>query len=138
LALGVNTDGHKELLGMWIAKSATGQQAETALEVFGQKWDEKYPTISQMWRRHRENVIPFFDYPADIRKAIYTTNAIESINRSLRKVIKTKGAFPTDASIMKIFYLALENISKKWTMPVRCWKSAMNQFAIKFAYRMPL
>lgn len=73
-----------------------------------------------------------------IRKAIYTTNAIEAINRSLRKVIKTKGAFPTDTSIMKIFYLALENISRKWTMPIRCWKSAMNQFAIKFANRMPL
>jgi transposase-like protein len=216
LALGVNMDGHKELLGIWIAKtegakfwlnvitelqnrgvkdifiacvdglkgfpeaieavfpqtqvqlcivhiirnsvryvnwkdrkqlcadlktiytSATEQQAETALETFAQKWDDKYPTISKMWRRHWENVIPFFDYPADIRKAIYTTNAIESINRSLRKVIKTKGAFPTDASIMKIFYLALENISKKWTMPIRCWKSAMNQFAIKFADRMGL
>ena len=91
-----------------------------------------------MWRQHWENVIPFFDYPPDIRKAIYTTNAIEAINRSLRKVIKTKGSFPTDASIMKIFYLALENVSKKWTMPIRCWKSAMNQFAIKFPDRMPL
>jgi len=121
-----------------IYKAATTELAETALEAFAQKWDEKYPTISQMWRRHWENITPFFDYPADIRKAIYTTNAIESINRSLRKVIKTKGAFPTDASIMKIFYLALENISKKWTMPIRCWKSAMNQFAIKFANRMPL
>jgi putative transposase len=216
LALGVNMDGHKELLGIWIAKtegakfwlsvitelqnrgvkdifiacvdglkgfpeaiesvfpqtqvqlcivhmirnsvryvnwkdrkqlcadlkkiytSATEQQAEVALDAFGKKWDAKYPTISQMWRRHWENIIPFFDYPADIRKAIYTTNAIEAINRSLRKVIKTKGAFPTDASIMKIFYLALENISKKWTMPIRCWNSAMNQFAIKFVNRMPL
>ena len=216
LALGVNMDGHKELLGIWIAKtegakfwlgvitelqnrgvkdifiacvdglkgfpeaiesvfpqtqvqlcivhmirnsvryvnwkdrkqlcgdlkkiytSATEQQAEAALDAFGKKWDAKYPTISQMWRLHWENVIPFFDYPADIRKAIYTTNAIESINRSLRKVIKTKGAFPTDASIMKIFYLALENISKKWTMPIRCWNSAMNQFAIKFADRLTL
>jgi len=121
-----------------IYKAATAELAETALEEFAQKWDEKYSTISIMWRRNWENVIPFFDYPADIRKAIYTTNAIESINRSIRKVIKTKGAFPTDASIMKIFYLALENISKKWTMPIRCWKSAMNQFAIKFADRMPL
>jgi putative transposase len=69
---------------------------------------------------------------------IYTTNAIESLNRSLRKVIKTKGAFPTEASILKIFYLALANIAKKWTMPIRCWTSAMNQFAIKFADRMPL
>jgi len=87
-----------------IYTSATEQQAEVALDAFGKKWDTKYPTISQMWRNHWEHVIPFFDYPQDIRKVIYTTNAIESLNRSLRKVIKTKGAFPTDASIMKIFY----------------------------------
>jgi len=121
-----------------IYTAATESQAETALDEFARKWDEKYPTISQMWRRHWENVIPFFDYPADIRKAIYTTNAIESLNRSLRKVIKTKGAFPTEASVMKILYLALANISKKWTMPIRCWNLAMNQFAIKFGDRMPL
>lgn len=121
-----------------IYTAATESQAETALEEFAQKWDKKYPTISQSWRRHWENVIPFFDYPADIRKAIYTTNAIESLNRSLRKVIKTKGAFPTEASVLKIFYLALANISKKWTMPIRCWNLAMNQFAIKFGERMPL
>ena len=94
--------------------------------------------ISKTWRSHWQNVIPFFDYPDDIRKAIYTTNAIESINRSLRKVIKTKGAFPTEASVMKIFYLALENIAKKLTMPIRCWSSAMNQFAIKFGDRVQL
>ena len=215
LALGVNLDGHKELLGIWIARtegakfwlgvitelqnrgvkdifiacvdglkgfpeaieavfpqtevqlcivhmvrnsvrfvnwkdrkelcvdlkeiytSPTAEQAEVALEAFGKKWDSKYPMISQSWKSHWQHIIPFFDYPTDIRKAIYTTNAIESINRSLRKVIKTKGAFPTEASVMKIFYLALENIAKKWTMPIRCWKSAMNQFAIKFAGRMP-
>ena len=121
-----------------IYTAATEEQAETALEVFGQKWDDKYPMISKTWRTHWQNVIPFFDYPTDIRKAIYTTNAIESLNRSLRKVTKTKGAFPTEASVMKIFYLALANISKKWTMPIRCWNSAIHQFAIKFADRMPL
>ncbi len=121
-----------------IYTAATEDEAQTALESFGQKWDSKYPTISAMWLRHWQNIIPFFDYPADIRKAIYTTNAIESLNRSLRKVIKTKGAFPNDASIFKIFYLALENISKKWTMPIRCWNSAINQFAIKFADRMEI
>ena len=121
-----------------IYTAATEEQAETALEAFGQKWDGKYPMISKTWRTHWQNVIPFFDYPTDIRKAIYTTNAIESLNRSLRKVTKTKGSFPTEASVMKIFYLALENISKKWTMPIRCWNSAMHQFAIKFADRMPL
>jgi putative transposase len=121
-----------------IYTSATEQQAEVALDAFGKKWDAKYPTISQMWRNHWQHVIPFFDYPADIRKVIYTTNAIESLNRSLRKVIKTKGAFPSDASIMKIFYMALANISRKWTMPIRTWNAAMSQFAIKFAGRFEL
>lgn len=120
-----------------IYKAPTEQQAEIALDEFAEKWDSKYPTISRLWRSHWQNIIPFFDYPEEIRKAIYTTNAIESLNRSLRKVIKTKGAFPTEESVLKIFYLALENIAKKWTMPIRCWKSAMNQFAIKFADRMP-
>ena len=119
-----------------IYTAATEQQAEMALDDFADKWDSKYPMISKSWRNNWQHIIPFFDYPADIRKAIYTTNAIESLNRSLRKVIKTKGAFPSEASIMKIFYLALENISKKWTMPIRCWNSAMNQFAIKFGDRM--
>jgi putative transposase len=121
-----------------IYTSATEQQAECALEAFGKKWDSKYPTISQMWRKHWQRVIPFFDYPADIRKVIYTTNAIESLNRSLRKVIKTKGAFPNDASIVKIFYLALMNIAKKWTMPIHTWKAALSQFAIKFAGRFEI
>ena len=121
-----------------IYSAATEQQAQSALEAFGEKWDTKYPTISQMWRKNWERVIPFFDYPSDIRKAIYTTNAIESLNRSLRKVIKTKGAFPNDASILKIFYMALANISKKWTMPIRTWNAALSQFAIRFAGRFEL
>ena len=121
-----------------IYSSSTEQQAETQLDAFAEKWDSKYPTISKMWRQHWERVIPFFDYPADIRKVIYTTNAIESLNRSLRKVIKTKGAFPNDASILKIFYMALANISKKWTMPIRTWNAAISQFAIKFAGRIEL
>ena len=135
----VNWKDRQELCGdlKEIYTAATEAQAQTALETFGQKWDEKYPMISKSWRSHWQNIIPFFDYPPDIRKAIYTTNAIESLNRSLRKVIKTKGAFPTEASVMKTFYLALANIAKKWTMPIRCWKSAMHQFAIKFADRMP-
>ncbi len=118
-----------------IYTSATEQQAEAALDAFGKKWDSKYPTIAQMWRNHWQHVIPFFDYPPDIRKVIYTTNAIESLNRSLRKVIKTKGAFPNDAAILKIFFLALANIAKKWTLPIRDWKAALGQFAIKFAGR---
>jgi len=121
-----------------IYTSVTEQQAQVSLDAFSSKWDSKYPTISQMWRKNWERVIPFFDYPEDIRKAIYTTNAIESLNRSLRKVIKTKGAFPNDAAILKIFYLALANIAKKWTMPIRPWKAALSQFAIKFAGRFEL
>jgi len=136
----VNWKDRKKLCGdlKEIYTSATAEQAEVALEAFGKKWDNTYPMIGKSWRSHWQNIIPFFDYPSDIRKAIYTTNAIESLNRSLRKVIKTKGAFPTEASVMKIFYLALENIAKKWTMPIRCWNSAIQQFAIKFGDRMPL
>jgi putative transposase len=118
-----------------IYTAATDGAAAGALDAFAQKWDGKYPTISQAWRRHWERVIPFFDYPEDIRRVIYTTNAIESLNRSLRKVIKTKGAFPNDAAILKIFYLALANIAKKWTLPIRDWKAALSQFAIRCAGR---
>jgi len=121
-----------------IYSSSTEQQAQEQLDAFAERWDAKYPTISKMWRRHWEYVIPFFDYPSEIRKVIYTTNAIESLNRSLRKVIKTKGAFPNDASILKIFYLAPANISKKWTMPIRTWKTALSQFAVRFEGRFPI
>jgi len=120
-----------------IYSSATSEEAELTLGDFSKKWDQKYPTISKQWLRHWEHVIPLFSYPADIRKAIYTTNAIESLNRSLRKIIKNKGAFPNDESIFKILYLALDKASKKWTMPIRNWKAAMNRFAILFEDRIP-
>ena len=81
--------------------------------------------------------MPFFDYPADIRKVIYTTNAIESVNMSLRKITKTRGSFSTDEAVFKLFYLALNNISQKWTMPIRDWKAALNRFTIQFDERMP-
>lgn len=116
----------------------TIEQAQMALEQLAGKWDKQYPTVSQLWRRHWDRLTPYFDFPKDIRKVIYTTNAIESLNRSLRKVLKTKGAFPHDESIMKILYLALQNISKKWTMSVRNWPAALNQFAIKYEGRFPL
>ena len=80
---------------------------------------------------------PFFDYPTDIRKMRYTTNAIESVNMSLRKITKTRGSFPTDDAVFKLFYLALNNISQKWTMPIRDWKAALNRFTIQFDERMP-
>ena len=116
----------------------TIEQAELSLEEFSKKWEKQYPTVSQLWIKHWEKIIPFFDFSKDIRKVIYTTNAIESLNRSLRKVIKSKGSFPSDDSILKIFYLALQSISKKWTIPVRNWAGAMNQFAIKYGDRFPL
>jgi len=120
-----------------VYSAATEDEASQKLEEFGQKWDAKYPTIRKKWINNWDRIIPFFDYPEEIRKVMYTTNAIESINRSIRKVIKAKGAFPNDRAIFKILYLALNNASKKWTMPIKNWKTALNFFAIKFEGRFP-
>jgi len=120
-----------------IYQSATAEQAEMELTAFEAKWDKTHPTIGQSWRRNWLQVIPFFAYPADIRKVIYTTNAIESLNMSLRKVTKNRGSFPNDEAMLKLLYLALKNIAKKWTLPIRDWKSAMNRFSILFEDRMP-
>lgn len=114
----------------------TLEEAELALNCFAEKWDEQYPTISKSWKNKWDYLTPFFAYPKDIRKAIYTTNAIESINMSLRKVIKHKRVFPSDDAALKQLYLALKNISKKWTMPIRNWREAMNRFAIMFEDRL--
>jgi hypothetical protein len=96
-----------------------------------------FAPIGQSWRRNWSRLTPFFDYPSDIRKVIYTTNAIESVNMSLRKITKTRGSFPTDEAVFKLFYLAPNNISQKWTMPIRDWKAALNRFTIQFDERMP-
>ena len=120
-----------------IYRAATAEDAGFKLKAFAEKWDGAYPTISQMWRRNWEQLTPFFSYPADIRKVIYTTNAIESLNMSLRKVIKTRGSFPTADAAMKLLYLALEHIAKKWTMPVQDWKPALQRFAILLGERVP-
>jgi putative transposase len=120
-----------------IYQSATAEQAEMELTAFEAKWDKTHPTISMSWRRNWAQIIPFFAYPADIRKVIYTTNAIESLNMSLRKVTKNRGSFPTDEAMLKLLYLALKNIAKKWTLPIRDWKAAMNRFTILFEGRMP-
>jgi putative transposase len=120
-----------------IYSAATIEEAEQHLTAFEAKWDADYPPISQSWRRNSPRIIPFFDYPPEIRKVIYTTNAIESMNMSLRKVTKSRGSFPTDEALLKLFYLAIQNISKKRTMPVRDWKSALNRFTIQFDERMP-
>lgn len=120
-----------------IYTAATSDEAERQLDAFDVKWGEAYPSISQSWRRNWTRITPFFDYPPEIRKVIYTTNAIESVNMSLRKVSKNRGSFPSDDAVLKLFYLALENISKKWTMPIRDWKAALNRFTIQFEDRMP-
>lgn len=116
--------------------AATQDEAEIALTTFADKWDTQYPTVSQVWLRHWENVVPFFGYPPEIRKVIYTTNAIESLNMTLRKVIKNKRVFPSDDAAFKQIYLSLQNISKKWTMPIRDWKPALARFTIEFEGRV--
>jgi putative transposase len=116
----------------------TVDQAEIALEAFEAKWDDKYPSISKSWRSNWERITPFFAYQPDIRRAIYTTNAIESLNRQLRKVLKTRGHFPSDESALKLLWLALDKASKKWTMPIKQWDLARQQLAIHFEGRLSL
>lgn len=117
--------------------AATLAEADGALARFSERWDDHYPTISPSWRADWERLTVMFDYPPAIRKVIYTTNAIESLNYSMRKVLKNRGAFPNDESILKIFYLALNNVAKKWTMPIRDWKPALNQFVMIYGDRVP-
>ena len=120
-----------------IYQSATIDEAEQRLSEFEAKWDDEYLSIGQSWRRNWPRLTPFFDYPPEIRKVIYTTNAIESVNMSLRKLTKNRGSFPSDDALIKLFYLALRNISQKWTMPIRDWKAALNRFTIQFEERIP-
>ena len=120
-----------------IYRAATVAQAEQALEAFALKWDKKYPSISKSWRAHWPELITFLKYPEEIRRAIYTTNAIESVNRSLRKITKNRGVFPNEESLLRLYYLALERAAKKWTMPIHNWSAALNRFAIEFGERMP-
>lgn len=119
-----------------IYTATNAEVAKESLNAFRTKWDEKYPTIADSWERNWEGLVPFLSYPDYIRKAIYRTNAIESLNRSLRKISKNRGSFPNDESALKLLYLALRNISKKWTMPIRLWKQALNQFVILFPGRL--
>jgi putative transposase len=116
---------------------STIEQAAAALDAFEERWGKDYPSIGQSWRRNWERITPFFDYPPEIRRVIYTTNAIESVNMSLRKITKNRGSVPSDESLIKLFYLALRNISQKWNMPIRDWKAALNRFSIEFEDRVP-
>lgn len=119
-----------------IYQSVTEEEALLELDNFCSCWDDKYPQISRSWRAHWTNLNTLFKYPQDIRKAIYTTNAIESLNSVIRKAIKKRKLFPSDDSARKVVYLAIESASKKWTMPIRNWKTALNRFMIEFEDRL--
>ena len=119
-----------------IYQAATAQEAEQRLGEFEARWDAEYLPIGQSWRRNWSRLIPFFDYPPEIRKVIYTTNAIESVNMSLRKLTKNRGSFPSDEALLKLFFLALRNISQKWSLPIRDWKAALTRFTIEFGDRI--
>ena len=119
-----------------IYTAPTAEAAEIALNEFAAKWDQTLPTISQVWRRNWSRVIPFFQFPAEIRKVVYTTNAIESLNMSLRKIIKNRASFPNEESALRLLYLALRNHSKKWGA-IQYWREALNRFQILWPDRMP-
>ncbi len=119
-----------------IYSSATIEEGRQNLDAFAAKWDATHPSVSKSWYSNWERLSTFFEYPPAIRRVIYTTNAIESLNMSLRKVTKNRGSFPNEESVFKILYLALRNAGKKWTMPIRDWKAAMNHFAIIYEERI--
>ena len=121
-----------------IYEASTIDEAELALHAFAAKWDKQFPAISRLWFEKWANITPFFNYPAEIRRVIYTTNAIESLNMTLRKVLKNKRFFPSDEAAFKQLYLGIRNISKKWTMPIRNWGAAISRFMIEFGDRLPL
>jgi len=120
-----------------VYSAPTREIAEERLDDFELTWGDKYGAIVKSWRDNWEKITPFFDYPQEIRHVIYTTNMIESLNRSLRKAVKNRGHFPTENAVMKVLYLSIKGASKKWTMPIRDWKQALNHFAIRFEGRFP-
>ena len=119
-----------------IYQAKTEDQALQQLDDLEKMWGEKYPQIIKSWHDNWDNVATLFQYPPDIRKAIYTTNAIESLNSVIRKATKQRKVFPTNQSAMKVVYLAINAASKKWTMPIRHWKLALNRFTIEFGERV--
>jgi putative transposase len=121
-----------------IYSADTETAAEAALTAFERGLGQRYPMIGKSWRSNWQRVIPFLAFSRDIRKAIYTTNAIESLNFQLRKIIKTRGHFPSDDAAFKLLYLALLRAQEKWTMPIKNWKNALNQFAVHFEGRLPI
>jgi len=112
--------------------------ALSALDRFSEKWDKKYSMISRSWRNRWNEVIPFMKFSPEIRKAIYTTNAIESLNYTLQRNLKTRLSFPNNESAMKLIFMILQRAKKKWTMPIRNWGEALNQFALIYGDRVPI
>jgi putative transposase len=121
-----------------IYRAATEAEAERQLTQFAERWDSRYPTIAKSWRANWARVIPMFGLLPEVRRAVYTTNVVESLNMSLRKVIKTRASFPNEDAAFKLLYLGLQNISRKWTMPIQNWNQALNQFAILYEGRVPI
>ncbi len=119
-----------------IYQSVTEEEALQALDQFAERWDNQYPQISKSWRNNWANLNTIFQYPEEIRKAIYTTNAIESLNSVIRKATRKRKLFPTDDSAKKVIFLAIQQASKKWTMPIRNWKPELNRFMILFETRL--
>nr|WP_281747896.1 IS256 family transposase [Spiroplasma ixodetis] len=121
-----------------IYSACSEEQAMQALESFESKWNKQYPQITKSWYKNWDNLMVFISYPVEIKRVIYTTNAIESVNSQLRKIIRNKKVFPNDMAVFKIFYLAIENITKKWTLPIQNWNTAIAHFMIKFEDRINL
>ena len=119
-----------------IYQAATVLEAEAALDEFAQVWDAKYPTIAKQWRAKWADIITLFDFPPPIRKAIYTTNAIESVNSVIRKFTRNRKIYPNEESALKLVFMAIREAAKKWTMPIHHWKQALNHFAILYEDRM--
>ena len=119
-----------------IYQAATEEQAHAALDAFESKWKKQYPHIAKSWYANWDNLVIFLQYPDEIRRIIYTTNAIESLNSQMRKVTKNKRVFPSDESVFKVLYLTISYITKKWSQPVRNWNEAMAHFMIKFEGRI--
>jgi putative transposase len=124
-----------ELRSIYAAE--TEEAALLALDAFEANWAKSHPAVVASWRRNWERVRPFFAFPREVRRIIYTTNAIESLNYQLRKIIRSKGHFPSEEAATKLLFLALRNAEKKWLMPPQTWKRAMNQFHIHFEGRLP-
>jgi putative transposase len=121
-----------------IYQAATEAEALEALDQFQIKWEKRYPMIAKSWRANWNRVRPMFELPAEIRRAVYTTNVIESLNFSLRKIIKNRAAFPNDEAVFRLIFLGLGPVAEKWTMPIKNWKAALQQLALLFEEQLPL